>query len=92
MLENQADPAGLDLDALWEEEWKSQLLEAAMARVRERSDPQQFQLFHLHVAQGVPAKDIAARLNVKLPEVYFAKYKISAAVKRELKRLEKQML
>lgn len=91
-LENQPDLGGVDLDSVWESEWKAQLLEAAINRVRERANAHQFQMFHLHVCQGLPARDVAERLEVKLPEVYFAKYKLSAAVKREMKRLEKTML
>jgi RNA polymerase sigma factor (sigma-70 family) len=91
-LENQPDIAGVNLDELWESEWKNQLLEAAINRVREHADARQFQIFHLHVCKGLPARDVAQRLEVKLPEVYFAKYKLSAAVKREMKRLEKTML
>ena len=92
LLENQPDLGGIDLEAVWEHEWKAQLLEAAMDRVRERSKARQFQMFHLHVCKGLPAREVATRLKVKLPEVYFAKYKISAAIKRELKRLEKSMI
>jgi DNA-directed RNA polymerase specialized sigma24 family protein len=92
ILENQADLGGVDLDAVWEHEWKTQLLEAAMDRVRERSQARQFQMFQLHVCKGLTAREVATRLKVKLPEVYFAKYKISAAIKREVKRLEKSMI
>jgi RNA polymerase sigma-70 factor (ECF subfamily) len=91
-LENQEDLGGLDLDSVWESEWKAQLLEAAINRVREHANARQFQMFHLHVCKGLPARDVAERLEVKLPEVYFAKYKLSAAVKREMRRLEKTML
>jgi RNA polymerase sigma factor (sigma-70 family) len=92
VIANQPDLGGIDLEALWENEWKAQLLEAAMDRVRERSKARQFQMFQLHVCKGMSAKEVATRLKVKLPEIYFAKYKISAAIKRELKRLEKSML
>lgn len=90
-MENQPD-AGVDLEAVWELEWQAQLLEAAINRVRERSKARQFQLFQLHVCKGLPAREVATRLKVKLPEVYFAKYKISAAIKREVKRLERLMI
>jgi RNA polymerase sigma-70 factor (ECF subfamily) len=91
-LENQPDIAGVNLDEVWESEWKNQLLDAAISRVREHANPRQFQMFFLHVCKGLTARDVAQRLEVKLPEVYFAKYKLSAAVKREMKRLEKTML
>src|SRR5947207_466930 len=37
------------------------------------------------------AKKIAQRLGAKLPEVYFAKYKVAALVKKEYKALEEKM-
>jgi RNA polymerase sigma factor (sigma-70 family) len=92
LLENQPDLGGLDLEAVWETEWKNQLLEAAMDRVRENANSRQFQMFYLHVCKGLTVRAVAERLEVKMPEVYFAKYKMSAAVKREMKRLEKTML
>ena len=92
LLENHPDLGAIDLEAVWESEWKNQLLEAAMSRVRELSNSRQFQMFYLHVCKGLSAREVAERLQVKLPEVYFAKYKMSAAIKREMKRLEKTML
>jgi RNA polymerase sigma-70 factor (ECF subfamily) len=91
-LENHPDLNGLDLEAVWEAEWKNQVLEAAMSRVREKANPRQFQMFYLHVCKGLPAREVAERLEVKMTEVYFAKYKLAAAVKREARRIEKTML
>ena len=59
-----------------------------MELVKKNADAHQFQMFFLHVVKGVPALQVARRLGTKLPEVYFAKYKISARLKKEIKRLE----
>ncbi len=91
LLEQQPDLRGFDLETTWNEEWHKQLLEACMQKAKQRVNPTQFQMFYLHVVKNVPAKKVAQRLGVKLPEVYFAKYKVSALVKKEYKALEDKM-
>ena len=86
LLDAQSSDAGLE--AVWDEEWRTHLLEVATERVKRSADARQFQMFHLHVVKDVPALQVARRLGAKLPEVYFAKYKISARLKKEIKRLE----
>ena len=88
VLESYPGHAGLALDAIWEEEWRTHLFDTAMDRVREHADARQFQMFYLHVVKNMPALQVARRLSAKLPEVYFAKYKISARLKKEVRRLE----
>ena len=85
------DP-GLDLEAVWNEEWKNNLLAAAAERVKSLVDPEQFQLFDFHVLKQWPAKKVARKLGVNLGQVYFAKYKISKLMKREIKLLESKLV
>ncbi len=87
LLESVSDEGG-PLDAIWDAEWHTHLLDTALEYVKQHADARQFQIFYLHVVKDVPALQVARRLGVKLPEVYFAKYKISARVKKEIKRLE----
>ena len=86
LLESFSDEGALD--TIWDAEWHAHLLNAALEHVKQHADARQFQMFYLHVVKSVPALQVARRLGVKLPEVYFAKYKISARVKKEIKRLE----
>ena len=48
-LEQVADPAGLDLDAVWAKEWHAHLLQAAIRAVKRKVNPEQYQIFHLCV-------------------------------------------
>src|SRR4051812_12717131 len=73
----EAQPTESELDAIWDKEWNAHLLDKAMDHVKRHADARQFQLFYVHVVQEVPALQVARRLGAKLPEVYFAKYKIS---------------
>jgi RNA polymerase sigma-70 factor (ECF subfamily) len=86
-VERVPDPAGPELEAIWNEEWEKNLLEAATERVKRQVDAEQYQLFHFHVLKQWPAKKVASKLGVSLGQVYFAKYKISALLKKESKRL-----
>src|SRR5438093_10709418 len=38
-IERIADPAGLDLEAIWEEEWEQHIMTAAAAKVKRRVTP-----------------------------------------------------
>jgi len=87
LLEAQSTEAALN--TIWDEELRSYNLEMAMESVKKNVDAHQFQMFYLHVVQNVPALQVARRLGAKLPEVYFAKYKISARLKKEIRRLER---
>ena len=91
LLEQQPGLIGFDLESAWNEEWHKQLLQASLQKAKQRVNPIQFQMFYLHVVKNVPAKKVAERLDVKLAEVYFAKYKVSAVVKKEYKTLEEKM-
>jgi RNA polymerase sigma-70 factor (ECF subfamily) len=82
------DPASLDLDALWNADWQQNLVDAALANLRSQVDPEQYQMFDLHVLRSWPAVKVARELGVKMGRVYFAKYKISRLLKKEIRRLE----
>ncbi len=84
------DP-GLDLEAVWNEEWENNLLLAATDQVKRQVDPELYQLFDFHVLKGWPAKKVARKLGVSLGRVYFAKYKVSALLKKEIRRRESTM-
>lgn len=73
----------------WNAEWHSHLLEAAMARVRKRVDPKQFQIFDCYVVREWPPQKVADHFRVNIAQVYLAKHRVSALVKREVAALEK---
>src|SRR5262249_21644378 len=76
-VERVADPAGSALERLWDDEWQKQVTQAALERVKRRADPEQFQMFELHVLRQVPVGEVADKLGANAARVYFAKYKIS---------------
>jgi len=47
-----ADPASLELDAVWDEEWRKNLVDVAIERVKHQVAPKQFQIFDLHLGKN----------------------------------------
>jgi RNA polymerase sigma-70 factor (ECF subfamily) len=91
-LEHIPDPAGVDLEAIWDEEWERHLTDAALARVKQQVNPKQFQMFNFYVLKQWPVKEVAKTLGVTVTQVYLAKHRISASVKKEVKRLQNGLI
>jgi len=91
-LERIPDPAGVDLEAIWDEEWERNLTDAALARVKQQVNPKQFQMFNFYVLKQWPVKEVAKTLGVTVTQVYLAKHRISASVKKEVKRLQNGLI
>jgi RNA polymerase sigma-70 factor (ECF subfamily) len=89
LLEVEADK-GFQLEKLWDDEWRANLAEAALEQLKKKSSARDYQIFYLHVFKKVPATEVARRMDIKLAEVYFIKYKLSRLIQRERKALEKQ--
>jgi RNA polymerase sigma factor (sigma-70 family) len=88
-IERVPDTNAADLNALWEKEWQENLFTAALARVKRKVDPKQFQIFDCYVRKEWPAQKVATELRVNVGQVYLARHRISALLKREIKLLEK---
>ena len=88
-IERVPDSQIVDLDALWEAEWKDNLLEAAIARVKKKVDPKQFQIFDCYVRKEWSAQKVAERLRVSAGQVYLARHRVAALLKKEIKALQK---
>src|SRR4051812_13469374 len=92
IIDNHPDSRSFDLENTWDEEWQSNALQAALQRVKEIADAKEFQMFYLHVTKGISAREVAKRLDVKLAQIYVAKYKVSSLVKKQIRILERKGL
>jgi RNA polymerase sigma factor (sigma-70 family) len=88
-IERIPDLNVIDLDALWEREWQENLLAAAIARVKKKVDPKQFQIFDCYVRKEWSAQKVAEQLRVSVGQVYLARHRVSALIKKEVKNLER---
>lgn len=82
------DPASLELDAVWDEEWRKNLVDAAIERVKQQVSSKQFQIFDLAVLKDLPVREVTKLLKVNAAQVYLARHRVSALVKKEVTRLE----
>ena len=84
------DPAGFDLDAIWNEEWTKTLVATATERVKQQVSGKQYQIFDLHVIKGWPVAKVKEALNVSASQVYIAKCRIQLLMKAERAKLKKE--
>jgi RNA polymerase sigma-70 factor (ECF subfamily) len=78
------------LEARWEEEWQSNLLQAAMERVKQRVRAEHYQMFELQVVREWPVRKVAETLGVSAARVYLAKHRVSALIKKEARALQRK--
>jgi RNA polymerase sigma-70 factor (ECF subfamily) len=88
-IERIADPAALDLEAVWDEEWRKNALAAAVARVKRKVDPRQYQVFDCYVFKQWPPQKVASELRVNVAQVYLIKHRIGALLKKEIAAAER---
>ncbi len=90
-LELIPDPAGMDLEALWDAEWEKHLLATALERVKRRVSPEQLQVFDLYCLEQWPAPKVARTLGVSLGAVYLAKHRVGRLLKKEVQILKRTL-
>jgi len=91
-IDRVPDPAGLDLAAIWEEEWETQVLQTALARIKRQVHPKHYQIYHLHVVLGQPVQEVARVLEVNVAQIYLAKHRVGKLLKKEVVRLKQALL
>jgi RNA polymerase sigma-70 factor (ECF subfamily) len=82
------DPAGPELEAVWNSEWYTTLLEAALQRVKRKVSARQYQIFECYVVKEWPAQRVQRDLGVNLAQVYLAKHRVAALLKKEVEALQ----
>lgn len=75
--------------ALWNEDWERNLVNAAMERVRDEVNPADFQIFGFCVLQRKGVAETARFLNISAARVYLARHRISRAVRKEVEILRR---
>jgi RNA polymerase sigma factor (sigma-70 family) len=91
-LERIPDPAGVDFEAIWNDEWETSIADAALARVKDQVNPKHFQMFNFYVLKQWPVAEVAKTLGVSVAQVYLAKHRISSLVQKEVKRLQNGLI
>jgi hypothetical protein len=90
-LERVPDANAAGLDALWEEAWQKELLNAAIIRVKNQVSAGQYQIFDFYVLKKMPVEKVAEALGTNPARIYLAKHRITKLLKKEIHRLEEKM-
>ncbi len=88
VIDRVEDPAGDVLSRLWNIEWKKNVADAALARVKTQVSPKQYQIFDCYVVKQWDARKVQEKLNVSMAQVYLAKNRVGSVLKRELAKLD----
>ena len=88
-VERIPDPQ--DLDAMWEVEWKKNLLETALQRIGRLVNPRHAQIFDLYALRQWPARKVARELGVNLVQVYLVHHRMTKLLRREVAYLESKL-
>src|SRR5207237_553338 len=73
-IDEIADPAGVELEAIWNVEWERHLLDCAVQRVKGQVNARQFQMFALYVLKERPVGEVAQALGVPIAQVYLGRH------------------
>ena len=91
-VERVPDPNSDEMERLWDQEWRTNLLEASIVRVKKRVNARQYQMFNLYVMLEWPMNQVKRTLGVSAAQVYMAKMRISRLIKNEVRTLERKII
>ena len=86
------DPAGFELEHIWDDEWEKNLIDAAIEKVKRQSNARHYQMFYLHVIKKQSVLRVAKTLGISAAQVYLVKHRIGRRIKREIKHLRTKLV
>ena len=81
-------PASAEVESVWENEWRANLMKVALENVKRRVKEEHYQMFDFYVVKEWPVEKVARTLGVSAGQVYLAKFRVGALIKKEIRRLE----
>jgi len=85
----ESPQAGADLAEDLQDEFRRELLDRAMARVRPRVASRAWDAFRLTALEGWSGSAAGAHLQMKVAQVYMAKSRVTKRIEEEVRRLER---
>ena len=86
--ERLADPAGSELERIWNEEWEKHVVDAALEKVKAQCSAQHFQIFYLQAIKQIPPAQVAATLGVKVDQIYLIKHRLAKLFEEAIRLTE----
>jgi RNA polymerase sigma-70 factor (ECF subfamily) len=90
-IERLADPAGAELDRVWDEEWENTMMEAAIQYAKRMCDPKDFQIFHYQVIKKHSISKVAKTFHLSRGRIYMARYRVGKVITKEIRRLSNEL-
>ena len=81
-------PESTEAESAWETEWRANMMKVALENVKNQVKEEHYQMFDFYVLRQWAAGDVAKTLGVSVGQVYLAKFRLSALIKKEVRRLE----
>ncbi len=81
------EPVSSELEKIWEAEWQSNLMEAALERLKRRVKEESYQIFDLNVVRQWPASRVAKTLEISVAQVYLTRHRLLALLRKEVRML-----
>lgn len=92
-IERLAGEDGQDvLEKMWENEWRMNLSDVAIERVKKLVSPKQFQIFHAYVIKDWDVAKVKEELGVSPSQVYLAKHRVGGLIRKEIEILKKEFV
>ena len=92
LIEQIPDPVGEQIEQVWNAEWRQNLIDAAMQRIKRQVKPKHYQIFELAIVKAWPPGKVADALGVNLGYVHLIKHRVGKLIAKEIKRLEAEGL
>lgn len=90
-VERVPDPPTLPPQDVWEEEWRNNLTELALEKLKPRVSIRHFQIFYLLVIKKQPPGKVAKALGVSVGQVYLVKHRLKGVFEKSVRKLEREL-
>jgi hypothetical protein len=79
---------GIPLETIWEEEWRKNIMEQAIRKVKSEVPMEHYQIFDFYVLKEMDGPTVARTLGIGLSKVYVIKHRVSKLVRQAVRKLE----
>lgn len=90
-VERVPDNRPVDLEGLCDEAWKEWLMARALKEVQVEVKAEHFQVFHLLVVERKSTSEVARIVGRNRAQIYLIKHRVSTALKKVVRRIEREM-
>ena len=81
-----------DFEAKFDQDYRQTIQEAALERVKHTVKAKHYQVYDLYVLKQWPVAKVAQVLGLNAGQIFVAKHRILALMKKEVQRLQKEVL